>query len=143
MRNVLMSEYRTILAQVAARWGADPPRPLLSQDEASWTAPLKGISATLSLGPSYEAGGGLRMSPQLTIGHTSGLPNDAALALVVLRDSEAILQRALSALVEVDSLQVWYGNCPCDYCGGCGTSCNAPCKTCNGTGKRQEKEPKS
>lgn len=134
MADLLLHEYNEALSAAAALWGADkgaditrPPR---------WTAPLGGLSC------SFELDGNFRdefLVPKVRIGSSSALPSDAYQALIIVRDNEATLQRALSCLASLGPVRVWLSNCPCPFCSGRGwvQSKDNLCQRCGGTGMRQ------
>ena len=135
MRNILLSEYLGELSRHAARFGSDSGVNL-DDHAAHWTAPLGGARASLRLGTGRD----LRsMQPYVqATSSAAGAGHDVA---VILSDASATVQRALSALVAMGEVQVWFADCPCGSCSGNGHSRGSPCGVCNGTGKRQEPTP--
>lgn len=132
MKNILLSEYRSLLSTQAARWGAEHDADF--KGDPKWRAPLGHLSVSISL----ESRGVTYMEPEAQIGMSGGLPRDAHQAMVVLLDAQATLQKALSCLARLESVHVYLDECPCDYCGGRGNDRGATCSRCTGTGMRAE-----
>ena len=139
MRNLLLSEYDNEVANVAAKFGAD--RGAASGREPQWTAPLGGCTVGVRLRNAHD-GNDFYMSPETIMGSSSGLPLAPGHALVILRDTEATIMRAMSAHIALGSIRVWGDDAPCDSCSGRGGNYSRhDCKTCGGTGKRKEPVP--
>ena len=135
MRNILLSEYRSLLSRQAALWGAEHGADL-SKGDPKWRAPLGNLSVSISL----ESRGVTHMMPEAQIGMSGSLPRDAHRAMVVLMDAQTTLQKALSCLASLESVRVYLDECPCDYCNGRGKDRGATCKHCDGAGVRTSPE---
>lgn len=133
MPDLLFSEYRRELANAGARFCCDT---MLAghPDSRSWTNPLGGMYATISLTSSGTRENFLvpRVQTSISIG------GEGLVSAVILADAQATLQRALSCLAMLRDVRVWLSDCPCSRCSARGTVSGSPCPTCNGTGKRQE-----
>lgn len=135
MRDLLITEYESLLSSVAARFGADGGARLGDDGGAHWSSPLGGVTVGISLamaGPRDDR----YFVPECRTGTTRGLPRDAATALVVIEDTRATLLRVLTALLALDSPRVWMDGAPCGECSARGTTRGSVCKRCNGVGKR-------
>jgi len=135
MSRILVSEYRSLLAEQAAQWGADNGADL-SRGDPQWTAPLGHLSVSIVL--EDARGGDWSMVPRARIGASGSMPRDAHEAIVVLLDAQATLQRSLSCVAALGTILVYSGECPCNSCSATGKEMGYPCKRCGGTGKRQE-----
>ena len=135
MRHILVSEYRILLAEQAAIWGADDGADL-SRGDPYWSAPLDHLSVSISLENSKR--GDWSLVPETHVGKSGGLPRAAHAALVVLLDGADTLRKALSCHAALGHILVYTADCPCDSCSGRGTTQGSPCSRCSGTGRRQE-----
>lgn len=133
MRNVLLSEYETLLSATAAKHGAVGGAKL-DRSTARWAgAHNLSVDIELRSNSDYRS-----LVPRVWVCAQSALPADPALALAICDDSRATIVRALIAFAEVQGLIVWLDEAPCDLCGAKGTTRSGPCGTCGGTGKRTE-----
>lgn len=137
MRNVLLSEYETLLSATAAKHGAVGGAKL-DRSTARW-AGVHNLSVDIELRSNLDYRSDYRsLVPRVWVCAQSALPADPALALAICDDSRATIVRALIAFTEVQGLVVWRDEAPCDLCGAKGTTRSGPCATCGGTGKRGE-----
>jgi hypothetical protein len=130
MRNLLLPEYDTLLADKAALWGADDGATIFNH-EAHWTAPLGGLSVSIRLDIEER-----HMVPVVRVASTSGLPSDPLAALAILDDGRATLIRAASAHTAIGHVRVWTSKAPCDWCGAKGGDRGSTCQRCAGKGVR-------
>lgn len=138
MPDILLSEYRAKIDEFSRQFGCDPPS-ADSPDDRTWTAPLGGLRAAIRLtGVSSRETKWICMKPKLQA--TISISGDGLVVSVILTDAQLTLQKALSCLALLHDTNVWIADCPCSRCSGRGTIRGSVCPTCEGTGKRQEKE---
>ena len=133
MRNVLMSEYETLLSATAAKHGAVSGA-TLDRSTARWTG-ADNLSVDIGLRSSSDY---RSLVPRVWVRAQAALPSDPAMALAICDDARATIVRALIAFTEVQGLVVWLDEAPCDMCGAKGATRSRPCSTCGGTGTRTE-----
>ncbi len=134
MSNVTIAEYEAALSKAAALHGADGGANL-DRGDAIWSAPNGSVTVSISLRGSIRGG----VAPRLLIGSSRTLPTDALLAVVVLEEMRATVQKAAGAFMSIHDLAVWYADCPCDSCSGTGMTRGGSCSRCEGSGVRNDK----
>mgnify|MGYP007004376259 CR=1 FL=1 len=132
--NILHSEYLAEIAIVAPRWLG-----FVERGEIRWESALGRVSCSVEL---RTQGANGYCVPVARVGSSGTLPGDVAHALVLTLDTAETLRRCLSAHAQLSGLVVWFDSAPCDSCGSRGTTGHgAPCRRCDGTGKRCEVKP--
>jgi hypothetical protein len=145
VRNILIDEYSEILSRVGATHMADEGAKVMGDIGLRWTCNVSGLSLSIGWAPAPDTRTGLAGYAMVPIARSTGA---TALMgnvwdLAVRHRAAALCDRVHVAYLEVADFTVWDRDCPCDHCSGrgYGRSPSDPCRTCEGTGKRQPAAP--